>query len=308
MQPSYLGLYRKGELSNRLNRLLDVLKSCNLCPHECGVNRIEGKTGFCKIGRKARVAGCNAHFGEESPLVGKKGSGTIFLSSCNLRCHFCQNYEISHHREGVDVETKDLAAMMLELEKRGCHNINFVTPTHVVPQLLEALVIAAGKGLSVPLVYNCGGYEKVETLKILDGIFDVYMPDFKFWDNRWSKKYCEVEDYRERAKAAIKEMHRQVGDLLTDDRGIAIRGLIIRHLVMPNKVAGTSEVMEFIAQEISKNAYVNIMDQYRPCGDVVEDTIIHRRLTSDEYRDAVESARNAGIMRLDPGERARLFF
>ncbi len=308
MEPSYLELHKKGTLSERVKIALKLLESCSLCPRKCGVNRMTGETGYCKTGRLARVASFSAHFGEESPLVGINGSGTIFISSCNLLCDFCQNYEISHLMEGSEVEPEQIAAMMLQLADRGCHNINFVTPTHVVPQLLESLVIAVEHGLRIPLVYNTGGYDSVKTLSILDGIFDIYMPDFKFWENQWAVRYCRTEDYRQKATAAIKEMHRQMGDLVTDDRGIALKGLIIRHLVMPDNVAGTREIMGFIAREISKNSYVNVMDQYRPCGKATGDELIHRRLTSDEFREAMKAAREAGLTRLDSRERVRWIF
>ena len=254
------------------------------------------------------VASYNAHFGEESPLVGRSGSGTIFVSSCNLLCSFCQNYEISHGKEGAEVEPEQMAFMMVQLSRAGCHNINFVTPSHVVPQLLEALPRAIDKGVRVPLVYNSSGYDSRETLELLDGIFDIYMPDFKFWDNRWAERYCGAPDYREVAIAALREMHRQVGDLVLDERGIAHRGLLVRHLVMPNQVAGTTAIMDFLAKEISPNTYVNVMDQYRPCGTGGRDEFINRRLRPEEYREAVKAAQKAGIERLDERDRIRLIF
>ena len=269
---------------------------------------MKGELGFCETGRKAAVASCNAHFGEESPLVGRSGSGTIFLSSCNLLCTFCQNQEISHGKEGAEVGPEQMALMMVQLSRAGCHNINFVTPTHVVPQILEALPYAVETGLRVPLVYNSSGYDSAETLKLLDGVFDIYMPDFKFWDNRWAGKYCQAPDYREVAIAALREMHRQVGDLVVDEAGIAHRGLLVRHLVMPNQVAGTEEIMEFLAEEISPNTYVNVMDQYKPCGSAHRDEFISRRLHSTEYRDAVTAAKKAGLERLDERDRIRLIF
>jgi len=308
MKPSYLGLHRKGILSKRAEDALKMMESCCLCPRECGVNRLAGEIGYCKTGRTARVASYNAHFGEESPLVGRYGSGTIFISSCNLLCSFCQNYEISHLGEGVETEAEQMAAMMIQLAERGCHNINFVSPTHVVPQILEALIIAIDRGLDIPLVYNSGGYDKPETLQILDGIFDIYMPDFKFWEEKWSERYCHAPDYRERAAAAICEMHRQTGDLVVNDNGVALRGLLIRHLVMPNNVAGTSHIMDFIAKELSINSYVNVMDQYRPCGNAGTDEFINRRLDSKEFKEAMDMARGAGLVRLDPRDRIRLVF
>lgn len=305
-EPSYLKLYRSGELSGRVEKLLGLLASCRLCPRKCGVNRLEGETGFCETGRKARVASYNAHFGEEDPLVGRYGSGTIFLSSCNLRCSFCQNYDISQAAGGMEVEPGELAAMMCRLAEAGCHNINFVTPTHVVPQIVEALVPAVEQGLSVPLVYNSGGYDSVETVALLEGIFDIYMPDFKFWDNHQAERFCHAADYREAAVNSITEMHRQVGDLQVDDEGIATRGLLVRHLVMPNQVAGTEKIMAFLSDRISKNTYVNVMDQYRPCGTAEKDDLINRRLSAEEYRSALDAARKSGLTRLDPRIRPRL--
>lgn len=308
MEPSYLKLSRKGGLSERIDKAMALMGSCSLCPRECGVNRLEGELGVCETGRKAIVSSYNAHFGEESPLVGRYGSGTIFMGGCNLLCSFCQNYEISHLKEGVEVEPEQMAAMVIHLAERGCHNINFVTPTHVVPQLLESLAQAVEHGLDIPLVYNSSGYDKKETLEILDGIVDIYMPDFKFWDGRWAARYCEAPDYPEWAEKALKEMHRQVGDLVIDDQGVAVKGLLVRHLVMPGDIAGTEKVLEFIADEISPNTYVNVMDQYRPCGDAHKDEYTNRRLSSREFREAMEAARRAGLTRLDPRDRVQLVF
>lgn len=307
-EPSYLRLHSEGILKERVQKAFALLESCRLCPRACGVNRLKGELGFCETGRKAGVASTNAHFGEESPLVGRSGSGTIFIRSCNLLCSFCQNFEISHGKEGTDVDPEQMARMMVDLSRAGCHNINFVTPTHVVPQILEALLYAVERGLRVPLVYNSSGYDRVEALELLDGIFDIYMPDFKFWDNRWAERYCEAPDYREVASAALLEMHRQVGDLVLDEWGIAQRGLLVRHLVMPNQVAGTEEIMKFLARRISPNTYVNVMDQYRPCGNARRDEFINRRLSAKEYRDAVNAAVKAGIERLDERDRIRLIF
>ena len=306
MEPSYIHLYRRGELGRRIEKALSVMAACTLCPRACGSNRLKGETGYCRTGRKARISSFNAHFGEEMPLVGRKGSGTIFLSSCNLRCTFCQNYDISHKEKGVEVVPEQMAAVMTALAERGCHNINFVTPTHVVPQIMEALPMAIDQGLRIPLVYNCSGYENADTLQLLDGIFDIYMPDFKFWKERWAERFCEAPDYRTRAVSAIREMYRQVGDLVMDDEGIAVRGLLVRHLVMPNGVAGSREIMQFLAGDISSNTYVNVMDQYHPCGTATRDHLINRRLTSREYRDAVHAAKEAGLTRLDSRERIPL--
>lgn len=298
-EPSYLRLYREGKLQDRIDRAVEMMRDCSLCPRECHVDRLSGERGFCSTGKKARVASLHAHFGEEAPLVGTGGSGTIFFRSCNLLCYFCQNYDISHDAEGGEVEPRYLADMMISLQMRGCHNINFVTPSHVVPQILEGLIIAVERGLKVPLVYNTGGYDKIETLKILEDVFDIYMPDFKFWEARWSEKFCKAPDYRKIAAAAIKEMHRQVGDLAIDESGIAERGLLVRHLVMPNDVSNTKEVMTFLADIISEDTYVNVMDQYHPCGKATLDPAINRRLTRKEYIEAVRRTREAGIHRLD---------
>ncbi len=298
-EASYLKVYREGKLQDRIDQAVGLMKDCDLCPRECHVDRLAGKPGFCRTGKRARVASMHAHFGEEAPLVGTHGSGTIFFRSCNLLCYFCQNYDISHDADGDEVEPEELAAMMLSLQKRGCHNINFVTPSHVVPQILQALSIAAGRGLIIPLVYNTGGYDKVETLRILNGVFDIYMPDFKFWDEKWAEKFCKAPDYRKVAVAAIKEMHRQVGDLVVDEAGVAVKGLLVRHLVMPNGVANTREVMTFLAEKISKDTYVNVMDQYHPCGKAMWDPVINRRISRDEYIAARRFAKEAGLHRLD---------
>jgi len=299
MEPSYLKAHREGILRARIAAALAILERCRLCPRHCEVNRLKGEQGVCQTGRQAIVSSHNAHFGEEDPLVGRGGSGTIFLNQCNLLCVFCQNYEISHMGEGAPVQAGDLADMMVALQGQGCHNINFVTPTHVVPQLLEALPEAIERGLRVPLVYNCGGYEEVATLHLLDGLVDIYMPDFKFWDSQVAERYCKATDYPEKARLAVKEMHRQVGDLTVDDMGIARRGLLIRHLVMPDGLAGTRDIMRFLATEVSKNTYVNVMSQYRPCGEAYRYRELQRMITVEEYREAVRMAHEEGIHRLD---------
>jgi putative pyruvate formate lyase activating enzyme len=299
MDPSYLKAHREGILRERSAAALAILERCRLCPRHCEVNRLKGEKGVCQTGRQASVSSHNAHFGEEDPLVGRGGSGTIFLTQCNLLCVFCQNYEISHMGEGVPVQAGDLADMMVALQETGCHNINFVTPTHVVPQLLEALPAAIERGLRLPLVYNCGGYEEVATLRLLDGLVDIYMPDFKFWDSQVAERYCTAADYPEKARLAVKEMHRQVGDLTMDEMGIARRGLLIRHLVMPDGLAGTRDIMRFLATEVSKNTYVNVMSQYRPCGEAHRYRELQRMITVEEYREAVRMAHEEGIHRLD---------
>lgn len=303
-KPSYIALYNSGKLTERIERANELLKECQLCPRRCKVNRLAGEKGVCKTGKLPIVSSYSPHFGEESPLVGEHGSGTIFITNCNLGCIFCQNFEISHLEEGNEVSLKRFAEMMISLKDMGCHNINFVTPTHVVPQILSALPMAIESGLDVPLVYNTGGYDLVETLKLLEGVFDIYMPDFKFADSEVSAKYCKAKDYPEIAMAAVKEMHRQVGDLLINDEGVAERGLLIRHLVMPGGLAGTRKVLKFLATEISKNTYVNIMNQYHPCGQAHRHPPIDRSLTFDEYQEAVKIAHEEGIERLD-GREAR---
>lgn len=301
--PSYIKAHKSGKLSESIEKAYRILENCCLCPRKCGVNRLKDEKGVCHTGRSAIVSSHNPHFGEESPLVGRGGSGTIFMTGCNLLCVFCQNWEISHLGIGCEESSESIAAMMLELQSEGCHNINFVTPSHVIPQILDALPYAIEGGLRVPLVYNTGGYDAVESLKLLDGIFDIYMPDFKFWDTEVARKYLKAPDYPERARKAIREMHRQVGDLIMDERGIALKGIILRHLVMPGGTAGTSEIMRFIAKEISPNTYVNIMDQYRPCGNAYKYPPLDRGITQAEYEDALTAAREEGITRFDKGGR-----
>jgi putative pyruvate formate lyase activating enzyme len=298
-QPGYLSLYASGELGERLAIALDRLHCCELCPRHCRVDRLAEEKGVCRTGRYAQVASYEPHFGEETPLVGASGSGTIFFAQCNLFCVFCQNYEISHGGAGVETSDGQLAAMMVSLQKQGCHNINFVTPSHVVPQILAALPLAVEKGLAVPLVYNSSGYDSVETLRLLDGVVDIYLPDFKFWKQESGKRYAKAPDYPEVAKAALAEMHRQVGDLVVDERGQAIRGLLVRHLVMPEGVEEAAAIMRFIGAEISTDTYVNVMDQYRPCGRACDFPPLDRPISTDEYRQAMQAAREAGLHRFD---------
>lgn len=297
--PSYLRLYQQGILAQRIRVAQDMLRDCTVCPRLCKVDRFRGRGGICQTGAVPTVSACHPHFGEEAPLVGRHGSGTIFFTSCNLRCVFCQNWEISHGMEGREISHRRLGEMMKELQDLGCHNINFVTPTHMVPQILAALPFAIEKGLSLPLVYNSSGYDRVETLRLLDGIFDIYMPDIKYMDPAQAKKYSGAEDYPEIVKAAIKEMHRQVGDLVLNEEGIAVQGLLVRHLVMPNDVAGTRKAMRFLARAISPDTYVNLMDQYRPCGQAFSYPEIARPITSKEFDQALKIARQEGIHRLD---------
>jgi putative pyruvate formate lyase activating enzyme len=296
--PAYLRL-TAGELHERVTKAETMLRSCTLCPRECRVDRTAGKLGFCRTGTMPFVSSWGPHFGEERPLVGRHGSGTIFFGNCNLGCLFCQNYTISHLGEGAETGFEALADVMLELQALGCHNINLVTPTHQMPMILRSLEIAAGAGLRLPLVYNCGGYESLEAVMLLDGIVDIYMPDFKFADSGASLRYAKAKNYPDAARKAIKEMHRQVGDLVMDDEGVAVRGLLVRHLVLPENRAGTADVVRFIAEELSADTYVNIMDQYRPCFQAAEHPPLNRRITAKEFKDAVELARKAGLRRLD---------
>jgi len=299
---SYQRLHETGRLRERVQQALALLESCRLCPHRCGVNRLVGEVGKCSTGRLALVSSCGPHFGEEAPLVGRGGSGTIFFTNCNLTCCFCQNYTISQLGEGEVVESRTLADMMLSLERRGCHNINLVSPTHVLPQILAALEIAAGAGLSVPLVYNCGGYDSLETLRLLDGIVDIYMPDMKYSDEATARRFSGIKDYPEINRLAIKEMHLQVGDLRLDEQGIAVQGLLVRHLVLPKGLAGTGDICRYLSQEISTNTYLNVMAQYRPCHRASEIPELARAITRQEFEEAVDTAQRWGLYRLDRHE------
>ncbi|MBW2080096.1 MAG: radical SAM protein [Deltaproteobacteria bacterium] len=298
-KPGYLRLLENGELERRADEAWESLSSCKICPHLCGVNRLEGEHGFCEITDQAIVASYGPHFGEEAPLIGRKGSGAVFFSWCNLRCLYCQNYEISHMGAGKAVSTEVLALCFLSLQKDGCHNINLVTPSHVVPFILKALVLAARGGLSIPLVYNTGGYDSIRTLRLLDGVVDIYMPDFKYWDKDVGKHLSNITNYPQVAKKAIKEMHRQVGELIIGPDGVAKRGLLIRHLVLPGGLSDTRSVLKYIAEEISPNTYLNVMDQYRPCGEAHKYPPLDCRITQDEFAEALRAARDVGLKRLD---------
>ena len=304
--PGYLALHASGELLRRKDAALARLSSCDLCPRHCGVNRLAGEQGFCRTGRLAKVAAHHPHFGEESVLVGQCGSGTIFFANCNLGCVFCQNYEISHLGAGDEVTAQELAVMMAHLAQQGCHNINLVTPSHVVPQILEALPLAIEAGLSVPLVYNTSGYDAVETLQLLEGIVDIYMPDFKFWSGESSRRFAKAADYPEKARLAVGEIHRQVGDLLINGEGLAEHGLLVRHLVMPEGLGESREIFTFLAKEISPATYVNVMDQYRPCGQAMDFPPIDRMLLAQEYRQSLELASQARLTRLEQRDFAAL--
>lgn len=297
--PAYLRLTKR-ELDSRIERAYDLMKSCRLCPRQCGVNRLSGEQGFCRAPERVKVYSAHAHFGEEIPLVGNHGSGTVFFSDCNLRCVFCQNWPIAHEGRGREISNQELAGMMLGLQAEGCHNINLVTPTHVMPHILEATRTALEKGLRIPLVYNTSGYERVDALQILDGIVDIYLPDMKYMQGDMAARYSSgAEDYPEVTRAAVLEMHRQVNGLTTDKQGIALRGLMIRHLVMPNRVAGTREFVRWVAENLPLSTYVNIMAQYRVEYKAFDYPKIARGITPDEFLEAMEWAEEAGLTRLD---------
>ncbi len=299
--PAYARLEEKGELTKRIEQAYAVMEACSLCPRQCGVNRRKGEIGFCQSPEKAMVFSYNPHYGEERPLVGSNGSGTIFFSNCNLRCVFCQNYPIAHEGKGHEISDEKLAEIMLNLQDRGCHNINLVTPTHVMPNILNATRLALQKGLTLPLCYNTSGYESVEKISLLDGIIDIYLPDLKFMEGEEAERYNEAEafDYPEMAQEAIIEMHRQTGDLSTDKHGVALRGLMVRHLVMPNRVAGTREFVKWVAGNLSPDTYVNIMAQYRVEHKAFEYEHINRAITPEEFIEAIEWAKEEGLTNLD---------
>lgn len=298
--PGYVRLYESGELHRRAERAVKSLSRCRVCPWNCDIDRLQNQSRICRTGRNARVASYFPHYGEEDCLRGRRGSGTIFFAWCNLRCVFCQNFDISQQAAGTEVRPDRLADMMLELQSAGCHNINFVTPEHVVPQILEALPIAVGHGLRLPIVYNTSGFDSLESLALLEGIVNVYMPDFKYWDPSRSNRFLKTPKYPETVRAVIREMHRQVGDLTFNDEGLATRGLLVRHLVMPDGLEDTRNIMRFLA-EVSPHTYVNIMDQYRPAGKVSEKKYaeLNRRVLQTEVITALALARTAGLSRFD---------
>lgn len=293
--PVYLKILETGKLERLAEGVMQKLAACELCPHMCGTNRLRSELGYCKAGMDMEISGYGLHFGEEPPLVGHHGSGTIFFCHCNLGCVYCQNWDISHG-SGEKISSTGLARIMLELQKQGCHNINLVTPTHYVPQIIVSIARAAEQGLRVPIVYNCGGYEAEETLKILEGIIDIYMPDFKYDNSETGLRLSQIPNYWEAAKSSLREMHRQVGDLIIDKEGIALHGLIIRHLVLPEKLAGTEEVMRFIAEEISPHSYINVMNQYYPAFKAGEYSPLDRTLTKAEYERAIRAAKSASTL------------
>ena len=295
--PRYIELNEKNELAEKIHSLNEILSECSLCPRRCGVNRTQGELGYCRAGSELMISSVFPHFGEEAPLVGYRGSGTIFLTHCNLRCIFCQNYDISHLGRGEKTSPSQMASYVMRLQELGCHNINFVTPTHYVPQITASLPEAIERGLRLPLVYNCSGYDSLEVIKLLDGIIDIYMPDAKYAGEEPAKRFSNAPDYPPVLKEVLKEMYRQVGDLQMDENGIAERGLLIRHLVMPGNLGGTEDLMKFIAEEISRDSYVNVMQQYRPEYKGRDYPELSRRITYGEYLDAVKTARRFGLHR-----------
>ncbi len=301
--PAYLETYESGALQEKVEEAVEALRSCHLCPRDCAVDRLSDQRALCRTGRHARVSSAFAHLGEEDCLRGWRGSGTVFFSNCNLRCVFCQNFDISWEGAGEVLEAREIARLMLALQERGCHNINFVTPEHVVPQVLEAVLAAVPLGMRVPIVYNTGAYDSLHSLELLDGVVDIYMPDFKFWDAATAKRLVLAPDYPERAREAIQAMHRQVGELVVDEQGLALRGVLVRHLVMPNGLAGTRGIMRFLAREISIDTYVNVMDQYAPAGQVLERSQMYADVNTRpgraELRRALRITREEGLHRLD---------
>jgi putative pyruvate formate lyase activating enzyme len=295
MYPSYLEAYNNGKLEKLIEQTFKLLEYCEICSRRCKVNRLKGQLGFCKTGLKPKVCSFMPHHGEEPPISGERGSGTIFFSHCNMACAYCQNYEFSQKGEGREVDFADLAGFMLELQQLGCHNINLVTPTHVMPQILKALHIAISKGLNLPLVYNTGGYELAQMIRLLDGIIDIYLPDMRYADTDMSIKYSNAPDYPKYNQAAVKEMHRQVGVADIDEKGIIKKGVIIRHLVLPNNIAGTAKTMKFIAQELSKDTYISLMSQYTPYYKAHEFKDISRRITFEEYEEAENFMHKYGL-------------
>ena len=301
--PAYLKLMQNGELHHRVEQAHNHLQACDLCARYCYVNRLESYKGaVCRTGEMAVVDDYGPHHGEEAPLSGHRGSGTIFFSWCNLRCVFCQNWQISHKGAGKAVTPQALAAMMLELQVLGCHNINLVSPSHVVAQILAAVEIAAGKGLRLPLVYNTGGYDSPEALALLDGVIDIYMPDMKYGDSKQARLYSRVRQYVAVNQAAVLEMQRQVGDLILDEQNIAQRGLLVRHLLLPGDISETRAVFAFIAQKISKDCYLNLMDQYHPCYHAFDYPPLNRAISAAEYQRALKLAANYGLRRLEQAQ------
>ncbi|GIU77348.1 MAG: radical SAM protein [Bryobacteraceae bacterium] len=296
-EPSYLRLAQTGELDARARALREIYRSCRLCPRQCGVNRLQGETGVCRLPARAKVFSAHPHFGEEPPVTGRSGSGTVFFSRCNLLCVFCQNWEINHRGDGWFYSDEELGRLFLSVQNMGCHNLNLVTPTHLLPNIISALSHAVRRGFRLPLVYNCGGYESLEAIKLLDGIVDIYLPDFKYMDGKIAARLSSgAADYPERAAEAVTEMHRQTGVLQLDDRGVARRGLLIRHLVLPDNLAGTDRFVKWVAENLSRDTWVNIMGQYRPEYKAKQHPPLDRRITLAEHRQALKWAREAGLV------------
>ena len=298
IKPSERDTRKTGRFAVGVEEINQHLASCDLCPRVCLVNRMAGELGYCRVGKEALVASYGAHLGEEYPLRGWRGSGTIFFGGCNLDCIFCQNAEISQKRSGKPTSSVELAGIMLELQDQGCHNINLVSPTHVTAQLAESLDLASRRGLNIPVVYNCGGYESVGTLKMLEGMVDIYLPDMKYSDPKIGQELSGVPDYPSINREAILEMHRQVGDLIVDERGLATRGLMIRHLVLPNRLAGSETILRFLAEDISPDTYLNIMDQYHPCHLAHQTKSLNRRSTLAEVQEVMALALALGFSRI----------
>jgi len=303
-EPAYMELFRTGELYRRSREAIRLLQNCKVCPRDCEVNRLENEMALCKTGRHAIVSSAFPHFGEEDCLRDTNGSGTIFFSMCNLKCVFCQNHDISQEGEGVEVTPEQLALTMVDLQKQGCHNINFVTPEHVVPQILEALPLTVQLGLRIPLVYNTGAYDSMDSMRLMDGVVDIYMPDFKYWSADLAKKYLIAKDYPDAARQVIGEMHRQVGDLVFDENGLARRGVLVRYLVMPDAVKDAHHIMRHLAQEVSPHTYINVMSQYRPAGKVGTEKYpeINRKITHEEVEATITVAQKEGLYRFDSRE------
>jgi putative pyruvate formate lyase activating enzyme len=292
--PKYLNLSTE-ELAKKVEDAYNLLSSCTVCPHQCKVNRLNEQPGICRSGKELIISSYNTHFGEEPPITGKFGSGTIFFTNCNLRCVYCQNYPISQLENGNQITLSELAKIMLELQKKRCHNINLVTPTHFVPQILKSLQLAIPMGLHIPIVYNTSGYESEETLKLLDGIIDIYLPDARYADEEVAKKYSAAPHYFKVMKKALKEMHRQVGDLIINESGVARTGLIIRHLVLPGGLSGTEKIMHFIAQEISLHTYISLMAQYFPAYQADQFPLLSRKINKKEYHQALQTFKAEGL-------------
>lgn len=301
--PAYRARLTREELKSRAAVLKELMRECVLCPHECGAQRLDGRYGVCRSTSDVMISSAGPHYGEEAPLIGTRGSGTVFFTSCNLKCTFCQNYDVSQMRLGRLVSERELAEIMLRLQRSGCHNINLVTPTHMTPQIVGALALASEDGLSIPIVYNCGGYESTQTLRLLEDVVDIYMPDIKYSNSEIARKFSGGPEYWDLARLAVKEMHRQVGDLVMDDRGIAKRGLLIRHLVLPNGLAGSHAVLDFVVQKISIDSYINIMDQYRPAYRALRYDQLSRMITTREHAEVLEYASGIGLHRGFPAHR-----